>query len=83
MASRTQSYLRYAFVFILHVKHKAFNNFRAGEANDQFCGTAFDRCGPDAAKLGTGCRRYEPVIEESHYAIRSYRSSRRETYQLH
>jgi hypothetical protein len=21
------------------VKHKAFNNFRAGEANDQFCGT--------------------------------------------
>jgi hypothetical protein len=25
-------FLRYAFVFILHVKHKAFNDFRVGEA---------------------------------------------------
>jgi hypothetical protein len=32
MASRAQGYLRYAFIFILHVKYKAFNDFRVGEA---------------------------------------------------
>ena len=39
MASRTQCYPHHAFVFILQVKHKAFNDFRGGKANDQFCGT--------------------------------------------
>jgi phenylpyruvate tautomerase PptA (4-oxalocrotonate tautomerase family) len=39
--------------------------WKSGRASDIIAMTAFDRCGPHAAKLGTGCRRYEPVIEEN------------------
>jgi hypothetical protein len=65
MASRAQCYLRHALVFILHVKHKAFNDFRVGKANDQSCGTRA------AARVARLMPRTRPGASVLHFAMRS------------